>query len=79
MSLTVEKFSTSFIPEEFPKFVFSKPISLAFSFIRFTKSFSVPESPSARATQASFPDTMIIPFSNSSTVTRSFNIINIDE
>ena len=39
------------------------------SFIKKTKSCSVPDSPSARATQASFPETMIIPFNRSSTET----------
>ena len=59
--------------------MFSKPISIAFSFINKTKSFSVPDRPSAKATQASLPETIIIPFNKSSTDTWSFNIINIDE
>ena len=67
------------MPEELAKFVLSIPISAAFSFIISTKFSSVPAIPSAKATQASLPETIIMPFNNSSTVTESFTIINIDE
>ena len=62
-----------------PNLEFSIPISDAFSFIKTTKSSSEPDKPSAKATQASFPETIIIPLRSSSTVTWSFNIINIEE
>ena len=44
-----------------------------------TNSSSVPAIPSAKATQASFPETIIIPFNKFSTDTLSFGIINIEE
>ena len=65
--------------EEFAKFVFVIPISLAFSFIISAKFSSVPAIPSAIATQASLPDAIIIPFNKFSTETSSLIIKNIDE
>ena len=59
--------SGSLIPEEFVKFVEDIPISAAFSFIISAKFSSDPAIPSAKATQASLPEAMIIPFSKSST------------
>ena len=52
------------MPDEFVKFVEVIPISSAFSFIMSTKFSSEPAIPSANATQASFPDAIIIPFKN---------------
>ena len=52
---------------------------IAFSFIRATKSSSVPDKPSARAIHASFPETIMIPLSKSKTEILSLSIINIDE
>ncbi len=56
------------MPEEFAKFVFSMPNSLALDVIIIANSSSVPAIPSARAIQASFPEATIIPFSKFSTV-----------
>ena len=67
------------MPEELAKFVEFIPISCAFSFINDTKFSSVPAIPSARATQASLPEAMIIPFNKFSTEISSLTIINIDE
>jgi len=73
------RLSTKDMPEELVKFVEVIPISKAFSFIISEKFSSDPAIPSARATQASFPEAIIIPFKRSSTDTSSFTIINIDE
>ena len=59
----------SFIPEELEKFVEVMPISAAFSFIISAKFSSDPAIPSARATHASFPEAIIIPFNKFSTDT----------
>ena len=56
-----------------------KPIFSAILFIIFTNSSSVPAIPSAKAIQASLPDTIIIPFNKFSTLTLSLGIINIEE
>ena len=69
ISLTVETFSGSFIPEELVKFVEVIPISIAFSFIISAKFSSEPAMPSASAIQASFPDAIMIPFNKFSTET----------
>ena len=68
ISLTVDKLSGAFIPDELEKLVFSMPISLAFSVIIIANSSSVPAIPSASAIQASFPDETIIPLNKFSTV-----------
>ena len=65
--------------EEFAKFVFCIPISLALEVIIIANSSSVPAIPSAKAMHASLPDATIIPFNKSSTETSSFTITNIDE
>ena len=67
------------IPDEFAKFVFSIPNSLAFIVIRIANSSSVPAIPSASAIQASLPEATIIPLKRSITETSSPTIINIDE
>ena len=69
MSLTVEILSGSFIPDELVKLVDVIPISDAFSFIIRAKFSSEPAIPSARATHASLPEAIIIPFNKSSTET----------
>ena len=61
ISRTVEILSGSFIPDELVKLVEVIPISPAFSFIISAKLDSDPAMPSAKATQASFPDAIIIP------------------
>ena len=61
--------SGSFIPDELVKFVEVIPISIAFSFIISEKFDSDPAIPSANATQASFPEAIIIPFKRFSTET----------
>ena len=60
ISLAVETLSGSFIPDELVKFVEVIPISPAFSFIMSEKLDSEPAIPSANATQASFPEAIII-------------------
>ena len=77
--LAVEKLFGSLIPEALEKFEDVIPISSAFSFIICAKFSSDPAIPSAKATQASFPEAIIIPFNKLSTETSSFIIINIDE
>ena len=69
MSLTVEILSGSLIPDEFVKLVDVIPISAAFSFIISAKLASVPAMPSAKATQASLPEAIIIPLRRFSTLT----------
>ena len=55
------------------------PISAAFSFIISAKVSSDPAIPSAKATHASLPDAIIIPFKRFSTDTSSLIIINMEE
>ena len=79
MSLTVDTFFVLFIPDELAKLVFSIPISFALAVIMIANSSSVPAIPSAKATQASLPEAIIIPLSKFSTETSSPTMINIDE
>ena len=72
-------FFVLFIPDELAKFVFSIPISLALDVIIIANSSSVPAIPSAKATQASLPEAIIIPLSKFSTLTLSPTIMNIEE
>ena len=62
-------------PDAFEKFEFDIPISFAFSFINSTKLSSVPAMPSAKATQASFPEATMIPLNKSSTDISSLTTI----
>ena len=58
------------MPDEFVKFVEVIPISPAFSFIISAKFSSDPAIPSAKATQASLPDAIIISLVNSRLILR---------
>ena len=55
-------------PVAFIKLVFFNPKSLALVFILFTNCSSLPDTRSASATTASFPDAIATPFNKSSTV-----------
>ena len=55
------------------------PISLALAVINIANSSSVPAIPSAKATHASLPDAIMIPFNKFSTETSSPTIMNIEE
>ena len=66
-------------PVTLSKWLWLSPISAAFSFILSTKARSLPARASARTTQASLPDWMIMPRTRSSTFTRSPTRKNICE
>ena len=65
MSLTVERLSGSFMPDELVKFCHTHSILIAFR-SSFSGNFGACYA-SAKATQASLPEAIIIPLSKSST------------